>query len=181
MNKIKALLVASGLALALILSATANYLVPGAPPVVFGQTYATNTTLSAAVTSASATTIRVTSATGFTVGYTLYLDGEAMSINAVSGTTITVFRGAFGTMAGTHANGATVIVGPPSMFSTMDPPMGSCTPGNYANLPLVNIITGDVWICRYVASSPMGGATNRIWTATNARNKTYNSLLLTLS
>ena len=181
MKNLKALLAASGLALALILSASVNYLVPGAPPVVFGQTYATNTPLSAAVTAASATTIRVTSATGFTVGYVVYIDGEALTINAVSGTTITVFRGAVGTMAGTHANGATVIVGPPNMYSTMDPPMGSCTPGNYTNLPLVNVITGDVWICRYVASSPMGGATNRVWAATNARNKTYNSLLLTLS
>lgn len=141
------------------------------------QTYATSTTLAAAVTSASATTIRVTSATGFSAGLVVYIDREAMTINAVSSTTITVFRGAFGTIAATHGNGATVVVGQPQQFVSVDPAAGSCTASNYPYLPLINYINGNAWLCRYTAAAQ----SYTRWAGTNGVLVTYNSLLLNLS
>lgn len=156
--------------LLIVIALLLAFVAPALP--VSAQTYLTSTTLSAAVTSTSQTTINVTSATGFTVGYTLYVDGEAMSITSVSGTTIGVFRGVVGTTARTHASASTVIVGPPPAFTTADPGPGSCTVANQAYLPIVNTVNGNVWMCRGVAGVVK-------WTATNSRFLTYNSLLLT--
>src|SRR4051812_49409152 len=82
----------------------------------FGQTALTMTTLSAAVAAGSgsvspATTVRLTSATGVVANTTiLFVDGEAMFVNSVSGTAIGVTRGYQGTPAYPHIALATVLL-----------------------------------------------------------------------
>lgn len=67
-------------------------------------------TLSAAITSTSATTLTVTSATPFPAAVTgtsqfrVIVDSELMIVTNVSGTTFTVTRGAEGTTAATHSS-----------------------------------------------------------------------------
>jgi hypothetical protein len=65
-----------------------------------------STTLSAAITSSGATSISVTSATGFPASgnFRILIDSELMLVTAVSGTTFTVTRGIEGTAAVTHTN-----------------------------------------------------------------------------
>lgn len=94
------------------------------------------TTLSAAITSTSATTLSVTSATAFPSGgnFRIIVDSEIMLVTGVSGTTFTVTRGIEGTTAATHSNGATlthVLTG-----GAMDVLRGDfCQEGTMANLP----------------------------------------------
>lgn len=125
----------------------------------FGQTILTNTTLSAAITKLKAQQLVVASATGITAPTVtstidLYIDKELMTVEAISGTTVTVIRGQGGTTATYHASGATVFVGPPQAFfvGSADvagvgggiPPLagGSCTRANVAYLPAINVATG---------------------------------------
>lgn len=70
------------------------------------------TTLSAAITSTSATSISVTSATGMPSPqqFRILVDTELMLVTAISGTTLTVVRGVEGTTAATHSNAAPVIL-----------------------------------------------------------------------
>jgi hypothetical protein len=140
------------------------------------QTTLTTTTLSNAITSASGQTVVVLSATTVDVGTILYIDHEAMQVNAINGTTLSVSRGVQGTAANTHAGGtggATVIIAPKaslagngpfglSVISQSDPPAGTCTPAQYRYLPIINAVTGNVWQCRYI-----GTGTVRVWAATN--------------
>lgn len=67
------------------------------------------TTLSGAITNA-ATSLVVAAAPpgGLTTRWRLRIDSEIMLVTAVAGTTLTVTRGAEGTTAASHANGATV-------------------------------------------------------------------------
>lgn len=110
-------------------SATSNIgTVEGAPGFTVATTGVSNTewvavptnltTLSAAITSTSATSITVTSATGISVGSVLRIDSEKVKVSAVSGTTLTVIRGYDGTTANTHLNGANVYSLFPSMKTT---------------------------------------------------------------
>lgn len=122
---------------------------------VQAQVTLTSTTLSTAVTSKTTNTITVTSATGFSVGRIAYTGREAMRIQAVSGTTITVRRGSDSTRAYTHASGATIYVGPVEYFSTYDR-SGSCTAANELVLPVINLKSGTIWNC-----------VSSVWTATN--------------
>jgi hypothetical protein len=68
-------------------------------------------TLSADITSTSATTLTVTSATGFpaaatgTSQFRILIGTEIMIVTNVSGTTFTVTRGAESTTAATHSSG----------------------------------------------------------------------------
>lgn len=77
------------------------------------EQYANNpsTTLSAAITSTSATTLTVTSAAGFPASgnFRILVDTEIMQVTAVSSDTFTVARGDGGSTAATHLNGATVV------------------------------------------------------------------------
>jgi len=71
------------------------------------------TTLSAAVTSTSGTSVSVTSASNIVVGSVISIASttnaiEDMVVTAVSGTTLTVTRGVDNTVANTFTNGATV-------------------------------------------------------------------------
>lgn len=117
----------------------------------FGQTYLSNTTLAAAVTTTAGTTIRVASATGITANTTLlFVDNEAMFVNAVSGTTLSVTRGYSGGRSVTHASGAFVWFGPPPAFQFATPagyPSGSCTRSSLLYLPFINTDTGAISDC----------------------------------
>lgn len=148
------------------------------------QTYLTTTTLSSAVTSISADTIVVASATTAVAGGYVYIDHEAMLIISVSGTSLRVARGQSGTGGATHASAATVIIFPLAAltgslpaFGQADPPYGTCTPGNQRFLPIVNVVTGNVWLCRYIAAA----AVSRTWASTNiVMQNGVSSLLLSL-
>lgn len=122
------------------------------------QTILTQTTLSAAVTTTSARTVVVASATCaactgavLAPGTNIYIDRELMVVNAVNSTTLTVQRGASGTASGTHASGALVFMGPPPAFLTNPrvtaPTDGSCTRGNIAYLPVIQVSTGIISDC----------------------------------
>lgn len=78
----------------------------------------TTTTASAAV-AATDEFITVASATGFAAGYLVQIDQEFCQIPStyVSGTTIPVLRGKFGTFNIAHVSGANVTVGPPADFA----------------------------------------------------------------
>ncbi len=103
-------------------------------PTADAQTLLTTTTLSAAVPNSSITTINVASATGIVANSTvLYIadsgsSGEAVFVNAVNGTALTVQRGyqILGSAA-PHASGTVVFVGPAIAFSVNVQPNGSCT------------------------------------------------------
>ena len=68
------------------------------------------TTLSAAITSTGATSLTVTSSTGYpsTGNFRIRIDSELMLVTGVSGTTWTVTRGIESTTAAVHSNGALV-------------------------------------------------------------------------
>lgn len=70
------------------------------------------TTLSAAITSTSATSISVASAAGLPAGgnFEILVDAELMQVTALAGTTLTVTRGFGGTTAATHSSGANVVL-----------------------------------------------------------------------
>ena len=119
-------------------------LLVGAP--AYAQTVLTPTTLAAAVSNGSIQTIVVSSATGFTAGYSAYVDRELMTVKAVNSTTITVIRGQGGTVATPHASGALVFVAPPQAFSAGSP-SGSCTRANELYLPKIDVKTGFVSDC----------------------------------
>jgi hypothetical protein len=71
------------------------------------DTAATGLTLGAAIVNTTDTSVTLSSTTCET-GWTLLVDSEALFVSAVSGTTATVERGANGTTAATHLNGAAV-------------------------------------------------------------------------
>lgn len=143
----------------------------------FGQATAANliltaTKLSAAVTTTSTTTLTVASATGITANTTvLYIDdgtggnGEAVFVNAVSGTQVNVTRGYNGSQANLHLSGAVVLAGAPPAFVSSDP-SGSCT-ATSAYTPTINILGGpnglkggNQWICSTISNSWVPGYFN---------------------
>ncbi len=144
----------------------------------FGQATATGllltaTSLSAAVTQSS-TTLRVASATGITANNTLlYIeDGpggnpEAVFVNAVNGTAISVTRGYEGTQTNPHLSGSVILAGPPAAFVSTDP-SGSCTAAN-SYTPTINILGGAngtkggaQWICSSITASWVPGYFNDV-------------------
>ena len=134
------------------------------------QTVATTTTLAADL-AATATTMTVTSATGFTVGNSLLIDAEVMVIRAVSGTAVTVGRGQQGTAVRAHDNAERIITGASNHFNTQDPDYGQdCTRGSgqAAFSPWINVRTGTVWICFGTGAS--------VWSGTNTQGLTFNSI-----
>lgn len=113
------------------------------------------TTLAAAVTSASGTSIKLTSTSNVintvSAQTTIWVDTEAMDIvtNApVSNGYVTVTRGSHGTKAELHASGRTVYVGRPNLFQGYDQ-AGACTVGSgYATkLPWINLTDGKRFNC----------------------------------
>jgi len=150
---------------------------------VSAQTYLTSTTLSGAV-NASTNTFVVASASGIAAGGGLYVDREFVTVRAVSGTTITVNRGQGGTPANSHGVSRTVIIVPeaaiPSVITAVDPSgvagVGTCSAASHRYLPIINVVNGNVWLCRYTAAAQSA----TVWAATNGTLITYNSLLLNL-
>ena len=128
----------------------------------FAQTVPTQTTLSAAVAIPSpgspSTTVIVASATGISAptatspGTELYVDDEAMVVQAVNGTTLTVFRGYDASNAGQHSSGSAVYAGPVSgtfgsPFVIVDPPAGGCTLSTETYTMRINTRIGRIWVC----------------------------------
>jgi hypothetical protein len=139
----------------------------------FGQTILTHTTLSAAVTTTSQTVIPLTSAAGVTATNSILfiadgLIGEAVFVNAVNGTNISVTRGyqSLG-KARPHLSGALVFVVPlntgyPGALNTVAP-TGSCTRTSVPYLPIISVglggaptlisdCVGGVWVAGNLAA-----------------------------
>jgi hypothetical protein len=131
----------------------------------FAQTTTTSTTLSAAITAptngnprGSSFLITVASATGIQSTYPasgLYIDLEYFAVTAVSGTSITVKGGQAGTVQATHPSGAKVWIGPQGQTGPFfsgpgnSRPIqgGSCTANANLYLPLINVLTGQIYNC----------------------------------
>jgi hypothetical protein len=138
----------------------------------FAQTFTlTQTTLSAAIGAAD-TVIYVASATNInapnirttTFGSQLFVQspgskGEVMTVQMVSGTTITVRRGQKGTSAAAQVSGAMVLVGQPSWFFEYDP-IGACTASTVYVSPWINTNTSNQWLCSSVTGSWVPGFNN---------------------
>jgi hypothetical protein len=114
------------------------------------------TTLSAAITTAVATTLTVTSATAFpsTGNFRVRVDSEIMLVTGVSGTTFTITRGAESTTAATHLNGATVThvltagglaagFVPVTVYQTLVGPRAGNTPQAATSTTLPYLFSGD--------------------------------------
>lgn len=143
----------------------------------FGQATASNllltaTKLSAAVTSNSQTVFTVASATGIAANTTVLWveDGpggnsEAVFVNSVSGTQISVTRGYGGTVVNNHLSGSVVLAGAPPAFVSTDP-SGSCT-ASQSYTPTINIVGGsnglkggNQWICSSISGNWVPGFFN---------------------
>lgn len=68
------------------------------------------TTLTANISSTSATTMTVADGTRLKIGHVVQINNEYMTVENVAGNTITIARGAGGTTATTHANGDVVTI-----------------------------------------------------------------------
>lgn len=117
---------------------------------VVAQTTLNSTTLSAAV-NATTQIIPLTSVSTLAVGQTLVvLDGnvarEAMRVNAVGATTVTVTRGINGTAARAHVALATVYTGATGRFYANEV-AGGCTAANEEFLPHIVFPSGNVYQC----------------------------------
>lgn len=137
----------------------------GAPPPAFAQTALTATTLSAAVDSQTRT-IPLASVSGIVAGYIAVIDNEGFSIASVNSgsSTVTVApRGYFGTKAFAHLSGAMFLTGPAQAFPSFDP-SGSCTNGSglFAYSPVVNLTTGNQWLCSSVEGKVVPGFGNTV-------------------
>lgn len=137
-------------------------LIPGTQTAA-AQTILTTTTLSAAVADSSAQRITLTSATGVTAPSAVdntkatfvYVDRELMDVEAVSGTTVTVIRGAESTAGRTHASGALVFIIPAYLVQFSGTPYGappavpagSCTRSTEMYLPRIQFVSGMVSDC----------------------------------
>lgn len=143
---------------------------------VEAQTYLRNTTLSANIT-ATQTQFMIASATGVEVGGALFVDHELMVIQAVSGTTVTVLRTQ---KPQAHSSGAVVYVATKAQratnFLSHDGArrMGQCSTStsvvpatalaNLGTLPIIDVDTGDIYMCR-----KNGASGSWVWNVTNVQ------------
>jgi hypothetical protein len=138
--------------------------IPGMVGEAAAQTALTQTTLSAAVSNAAATTISVASATGISASSLpvgpaygaatqteLYVDQEAMLVTALNGKFVGVVRGYNSTQAATHGSGAVVWIGTPNQFFAVAP-NGSCTAANTVN-PYIDTMNGQFFLCDSVSGN----------------------------
>ena len=105
------------------------------------------TALTTDVTSATANTVVVVSATGAAAGNLLFVNGEAMLIRSSydgSATTIPVTRGVRATRAQTHPSNSMVYIGAEREFYTNDRVGRAVTADEYA-LPHINLTNGKVF------------------------------------
>lgn len=111
------------------------------------QTTLNSTTLSAAVTSATAQTFPLTSITSVTAGDIMLVDREFVQVQSVGATSVVVTRGREGSSALPHASGVVVWNGPRVRFY-MNDPVGVCTATNEAYLPHIVIPTASIYQCQ---------------------------------
>jgi len=123
----------------------------------FAQVTTTQTTLSAALTSASQF-VNLTSTTGVNglqqgaFQTLLFVDQELIGVNSITGSgstaVISVQRGVQGTRQSAHSSGTLVWVGLPYYFS-LSPydPTGTCSATAQYNLPIPIVATGNVYTC----------------------------------
>lgn len=131
----------------------------------FGQTAATTTTISAAMTAnqntvtlASATGVSVQAGAGNQIITGLFIDKEFMRVTTlVSGTTYNVQRAQESTRQLPHASGATVWIGPllngpfvPTRPETSEV-AGACTATASPYLPLIYLVSGHKYDCLGIA------------------------------
>ena len=83
------------------------------------------TTLNGAISDASATSITVTSATPLRANQQILVGSEKITISSISSNTLTVARGAGGTTAATHSDGASVLLFP--VIDTKDKKQGTAS------------------------------------------------------
>lgn len=121
-----------------------------APMVPFEATAFAQATLNATTTSAAVTVgtnrVSVASVSTMAAGQLIVIDREAMLIQSISGTTLTVTRGYNRTFAQPHVSGAVVFSGPPSYFAGSEV-AGACTASSEVVLPRVVIASGNVYQC----------------------------------
>lgn len=144
----------------LALSIAAVMIVP--PDISRSQTTTTVTTITADVNETQNYVI-VASATTVAAGRIIYIDREAMRIQASysSGTTVPVDRGREGTMAVDHDLGAIAYVGAADYFMRTDL-WGGCTNADYVNQPRINTTNGNISYCK-----------EGIWTVVNLQPVDY--------
>jgi hypothetical protein len=144
----------------LALSIAAVMIVP--PDISRSQTTTTVTTITADVNETQNYVI-VASATTVAAGRIIYIDREAMRIQASysSGTTVPVDRGREGTMAVDHDLGAIAYVGAADYFMRTDL-WGGCTNADYVNQPRINTTNGNISYCK-----------EGIWTVVNLQPVSY--------
>lgn len=141
---------------------------------VSAQTFLTNTTLSASVTTTTQTQWVVASATNIEVGGQLYVDNELVTVTAVNSTTITVLRTQRPML---HASGAVVFVATKAQSRTNFLPhsaavrSGACSFSTSSTnatalvgltLPFIDTDTGDMYGCRR-----NGASGSWVWNVTN--------------
>lgn len=121
----------------------------------YAQQNALGSTTLASAMNGQTNTANVASATGITYSVSgnqtlLFIDDEALMVAASpNGTQVTVTRGYGGTRANAHLSGANVLIGRPTWFTSFDP-SGSCSNNNLIASPLVNIMSGNQWLCSSV-------------------------------
>lgn len=131
---------------------------------VFAQSAIATTTLSAAVTTPDPllspftlgniiplTAVTATPLANFnavSAPAKIYVDHESMDVVAVNTTnkTVTVVRGVDGTIATPHNSGTTVYIATPQYFAQVDL-YGACTSTNFAFLPQINVVSGNIRDC----------------------------------
>lgn len=107
--------------------------------------------LTAALTDTTGTTVTVADTSIYQVRWPIEIDQETMVIRAIpSGTTLTVERGAFGSTAATHSNGATVLIRPAyygvEILDALNEGIQACYPLIYkAVLDTSLTISSNVW------------------------------------
>lgn len=110
------------------------------------QTAVDHTTFSAAV-SATATRVTVSAASGAASGGYLFVEGELMAVQTVSGTTLTVRRGVAGGGAATqHGVDAIVWVGAGEEFDSFNV-AGPCTASSELYVPHINTAENRIFDC----------------------------------
>jgi hypothetical protein len=76
----------------------------------YGRAWGAGTTLTAAISTTTATSLSVTASTAFAAGNITRIDNELMLVTATGSGTLTVTRGWNGSTAATHLNGAALTI-----------------------------------------------------------------------
>lgn len=140
------------------------------------QTVLSNTTLNGAVTASQDFVVlgSASASSGSNVGAPaagqfLWVEHEQMRILSMVGTRANVQRATAG-LQGAHATSAVVFTGPGAAFHEGPPPMKACTTATMGTRPWIVInpaspAFGDIGLCK-----------SSIWTFTNLKPITYNSV-----